>query len=49
MTLPIPLAETRLLLPAGLDPSWLPEDTAARRALADPGDGRAASALGTRE
>lgn len=53
-TLPARIADllgvsARYVVPAGLDPSWLPEDTAARRALADPGDGRAASALGTRE
>lgn len=42
-------ASARYVVPAGLDLSWLPEDTAARRALVDPGDARTASALGVRE
>jgi len=42
-------ASSRYVVPAGLDRSWLPEDTAARRALTDPNDARAASALGVRE
>ncbi|WP_298585376.1 LUD domain-containing protein [uncultured Kocuria sp.] len=53
-TLPARIADllgvsARYVVPAGLDRSWLPEDTAARRALVDPGDARAASALGVRE
>ena len=39
----------RYVVPEGLDTAWLPEDTAARRAIVDPNDGRKASALSVRE
>ena len=42
-------ASARYVVPAGLDTAWLPGDTAARRAIVDPNDARAASALGVRE
>lgn len=42
-------ASARYVVPAGLDMGLLPENTAARRAIVDPNDGRKASALGVRE
>ncbi|MCM3689660.1 lactate utilization protein C, partial [Kocuria rosea] len=42
-------ASARYVVPAGLDPSWLPEDTAAWHAIVDPGDAREPAALGVRE
>ncbi len=42
-------ASSRYVVPEGLDPSWLPEDTGMRRAIVDPNDARAASALGVRK
>ncbi|MHC5560866.1 LutC/YkgG family protein [Kocuria sp. U4B] len=42
-------ASARYVVPAGLNPSWLPEDTAARRAIVDPDDARQPAALGVRE
>lgn len=39
----------RYVIPAGFDTAFLPEDTAARRAIVDPNDDRKASALGVRE
>ena len=42
-------ASARYVIPAGFDMSLLPKDTAARRAIVDPNDGRKASALGVRE
>lgn len=42
-------ASARYVIPAGLDTDLLPEDTAARRVIVDPNDGRKASALGVRE
>lgn len=40
---------SRYVVPAGLDTSWLPEDTGMRRAIVDPNDARRPSALGVRE
>ncbi|MEX5301813.1 LutC/YkgG family protein [Kocuria sabuli] len=53
-SLPARIAEllgtsARYVVPEGLDPSWLPEETGMRRAIVDPNDARAASALGVRE
>ncbi|MFC6257227.1 lactate utilization protein C, partial [Kocuria oceani] len=42
-------ASSRYVVPEGLDRSWLPEETGMRRAIVDPNDARAASALGVRE
>lgn len=42
-------ASARYVVPAGIDTAWLPEETAARRAIADPNDARKPSALGVRE
>ena len=39
----------RYVIPEGLDTAWLPEETAARRAIVDPNDGRKASALTVRD
>ncbi|MEX3509673.1 LUD domain-containing protein [Kocuria carniphila] len=39
----------RYVIPEGFDTAFLPEDTAARRAIVDPNDGRKASALVVRE
>ena len=53
-TLPARIAEllgssARYVVPEGLDTSWLPEESGMRRAIVDPNDARAASALGVRE
>lgn len=42
-------ASARYVIPAGFDTAFLPDDTAARRAIVDPNDGGKASALGVRE
>lgn len=42
-------ASARYVIPDVFDTAFLPEDTAARRAIVDPNDARKASALGVRE
>ena len=42
-------ASARYVIPEGLDTALLPEETAARRAIVDPNDGRKASALTVRD
>ena len=42
-------ASARYVVPEGLDTALLPEETAARRAIVDPNDGRKASALTVRD
>ncbi|GAA1773404.1 LutC/YkgG family protein [Kocuria aegyptia] len=42
-------SSARYVVPEGLDRSWLPEESGMRRAIVDPNDARAASALGVRE
>ncbi|MFF0989887.1 LutC/YkgG family protein [Kocuria nitroreducens] len=53
-SLPARIAEllgvsARYVVPEGLDCSWLPAESGMRRAIVDPNDARAASALGVRE
>ena len=42
-------ASARYVIPEGLDTALLPDETAARRAIVDPNDGRKASALTVRD